>query len=736
MYAETKSPLPDPVQQYLQDHNLRLYTHQAEAYDLITDSKSVILCTPTASGKTLSFLLPFCAMRMADPGATALAIYPAKALTRDQLASARNLESETGIPLRPAIYDGDTPRHDRPGIRAKAGLILTNPHEIHHILPWHHQWSVFFKNLKYIIIDEAHQYRGVFGSHVALLIRRLRRICAHYGSDPIFFLSSATLANPQTFAEELTGCSFQVIARSGAPTGVRYFILYNPYTHALAEKSVYTESATLLASLVETGLQTLCFTGSRRMTEVVTTWTRERLSEGGAGRAEAVASYRAGYLPEERRGIEQRLKDGSLKGIVSTNALELGIDIGSLDAVVMTGYPGTMMSTWQQSGRAGRGAGPAIAILISFQNPLDQFFMDHPEEFFERAHEHAIITTRNPYILSGQLLCAASELPIHQEEDLRWFGNDMTGYITSLHETGILSVTPRGYVYTGLKRAVELVSLSGTGETWTIEVHGRVLETLDLGQACREAHPGAVIIHQGEKYLVTRWDEERHRILADLCDVEYYTRPNQQTTVTILREALSKSVPGATLHWGDLQVSETYSGYRKIVRQTTIASEPLFLPPITYTTTGLWVVFTPDAVRQVTSASYDLPGSLHGAEHALIAMTPFFVLCDRWDLGGLSTALDHQTGGATIYIYDGYEGGVGLAERAYDIFGDISRISAERTGACPCNDGCPACIHSPKCGNDNQPLDKTGTAILLHQLSGSLSRYLNQKAKEKPGTKK
>ncbi len=721
-YAEPKTPLPMPITQYLKQHNLSLYTHQAAAYDLVSASQNVILCTPTASGKSLSFLLPYCSMRLLDPPATALAIYPAKALTRDQLSNARNLEKDTGIPLNPAIYDGDTPRHDRPGTRNKAGLILTNPYELHHILPWHHQWSTFFKNLRYIIIDEAHQYRGVFGSHMALLIRRLRRICAHYGSDPIFFLSSATLANPNEFANELTGTRFEVIHESGAPTGVRYFVLYNPYTGCLGEKSVYTESATLLASLVETGLQTLCFTGSRRMTEVVTTWTQERLLEGGTGNIHEVAAYRAGYLPEERRDLERRLKEGSLKGIVSTNALELGIDIGSLDAVVMTGYPGTMMSTWQQSGRAGRGAGPSLAILVSFQNPLDQYFMDHPDEFFGSSHEHAIITTKNPYILSGQLLCASAELPINPSEDIRWFGASMEEYLVSLSEAGILTRTPRGYVYAGTKRAVELVSLSGTGETWTIEVCGRVLETVDLGQACREAHPGAVIIHQGEKFLVTQWDQERHRILAENTDVEYYTRPNQQTTVTIIKDSISKEISGATLHFGSVQVSETYSGYRKIVRQTTIASEPLFLPPITYTTTALWVVFHQDAMRKVNEAGNDIPGALHGAEHALIAMTPFFVLCDRWDLGGLSTAFDHQTGGATIYVYDGYEGGVGLAERAYELFTDICRISAERTSNCPCSDGCPACIHSPKCGNDNQPLDKGGTALLLHILNSAVSK--------------
>ncbi|MFH0968196.1 MAG: DEAD/DEAH box helicase [Methanobacteriota archaeon] len=718
IYADPAEPLPESVYKYLNQSDIRLYSHQSEAIDAVARGQDVILCTPTASGKTLSFLLPLCRMRTEEPGATALAIYPAKALTRDQLAAAKALEEATGISLSPAIYDGDTPRHDRPGIRSKAGLILTNPYEIHHILPWHHQWSTFFSHLRYIIIDEAHQYRGVFGSHMALLIRRLLRICAHYGSHPIFFLSSATLANPELFAHELTGRNVKIISESGSPTGVRYFILYNPYISGQTERSVYTESATLLAALIETDLQTLCFTGSRRMTEVVAEWTKERLNEGGAELAGKVAAYRAGYLPEERRNIEQQLKNGTLKGIVSTNALELGIDIGSLDAVLMIGYPGTMMSIWQQTGRAGRGIGPSLAVLVSFQNPLDQYFMDHPDEFFGRSHEHAIITTKNPYIVSGQILCAAAELPVDPQRDLCWFGENLSDHLESLAATQVLTHTTRGYVYSGRKRAVELVSLSGIGQTWTVEVRGRVLETVDLGQACREAHQGAVIIHQGGKYLVDRWDHERHRILASAADVEYYTKPNQQTTVSIIGESTSQRIHGATLHLGEVRVSEQCSGYRKIIRQTTIATEQLSLPPITFTTIAIWVVFDPSVINKVTEEQMDLPGALHGAEHALIAMTPFFVLCDRWDLGGLSTAIDHQTGGATIYVYDGYEGGVGLAERAYDLFPDICRIASEMVQTCRCNTGCPACIHSPKCGNDNQPLDKPGTITLLKNLIG------------------
>lgn len=723
-YSVPIAPLPPSVNRFLAETDIHLYSHQAASIDSIAEGHDTILCTPTASGKTLSFLLPLLMIKAEDKEARALAIYPAKALTRDQLAAMRSLEKKTGIPLKPSVYDGDTPRHDRAAIRSESGIVLTNPYEIHHILAWHHQWSRFFTHLRYIIIDEAHQYRGVFGSHVALLIRRLLRICAHYGSHPIFFLSSATLANPGSFAQELTGRAFTVINQSGAPSGTKYFVLYNPYMSSLTERSVYTESATILASLVEADLQTLCFTGSRKMTEIVATWAEERLKEGSNGGSSPyhqtkVSAYRAGYLPEERRKIEQGLKNGTLKGIVSTNALELGIDIGTLDAVVMTGYPGTMMSTWQQTGRAGRGGNPSLAVLISFQNPLDQYFMDHPEEFFDRPHEHAIITTRNPYILSGQIMCAASELPINPDQDAQWFGEEMTEYLDPLTKAQILSRTNRGYVYSGRKRAVELVSLSGIGEIWTVEVRGRVLETVDTGQAIREAHPGAVILHQGDKYLVHHWDHERHRILAESTEVEYYTRPNQQTLVTIINDLSNRKVTGGVLHYGELSVSEHCSGYRKIIRQTTIATEHLDLPPITYQTMGTWIVCDRDVTSALTREKRDLPGTMHGVEHALIAMTPFFVLCDRWDLGGLSTAIDNQTGSATIYMYDGYEGGVGLSERAYELFENICHIAYNLVNECRCATGCPACIHSPKCGNDNQPLDKAGAAQLLRVLGGS-----------------
>ena len=717
VFSPVPDVLPAGVKDWLSKEGIRLYSHQAEAIEAIAAGEDVILCTPTASGKTLSFLLPFLSIRQQVRDATALAIYPAKALTRDQYKTMQELERATGMRINPAIYDGDTPQHDRPLIRSQAGLILTNPYELHQILPWHRQWSSFFSRLRYIILDEAHQYRGVFGSSISSLIRRLLRICEHYGSNPQFFLSSATLANPAVFACHLTGRETTIIDTSGAPTGDRFFILYNPYQELVQPRSVYSESAEILSILVDAGLQSLCFTGSRRMTEMVSIWAKNSISRKSPDKINCIAAYRAGYLPKERQELEQNLKSGDMLGLVSTNALELGINIGSLDAVVMTGYPGTMMSVWQQAGRAGRSISEALAILIAMQNPLDQFFMRHPEDFFSRPHEYAIIDTKNPYILSGQLLCAASELPVRPESDIRWFGKEIIRHLEALVGSGLVARTPRGYVYTGLKRAGELVSLSQISEVWMVEVKNRIIETVDIRQACREAHPGAVLIHQGERYLVSSWDFDRHHIHAIREDPGYYTRVNHQTGIEIKERLMSRETGSGTLCLGRVRVSEQYTGYRRLIDEKTISTEPLFLEPITFETISVWIEFSLEGM-DVLTADNDVGGSLHGAEHALIAMMPYHVLCDRWDLGGLSSACSAEVSGKPIiFIYDGYEGGIGLAERAYHIYEDLCQSTEKMVRECRCKDGCPACIYSPKCGNDNQPLDKKGCIALLKHIS-------------------
>ena len=415
LYGTLHAPLGDTLESYLSHHRIRLYSHQCEAVNRIRTGKNVIITTPTASGKTLAFNIPVFEGLEADPEARALYIYPTKALSNDQFATLEQMAQFTGISARPAIYDGDTPQSKRAAIRQNARIIISNPHELHQVLSFHTKWHPFFSHLKFIVIDEAHRYRGVFGSHIALLLRRFVRLCHFYGSAPQFILSTATLANPLEFAGKLTGLPFDLVDEDGSPHGRKHFVLYNPFYDGIGERSTYQETKDLLVSCVKENLQVLCFTGSRKMAELVTLWAREDVRRSSARLAESISAYRAGYLPEERRAIERQLKEGLMKGVVSTNALELGIDIGSLDAVIIAGYPGTMMSTRQQAGRAGRKGDDSLAILVAFANPLDQYFMHHPHHFFSRSHEHAIIDTGNPYIVSGHLLCAAAELPLRED---------------------------------------------------------------------------------------------------------------------------------------------------------------------------------------------------------------------------------------------------------------------------------------------------------------------------------
>ncbi len=714
----TGADLPDVIKKYLELKKISLFTHQYKAFCEVMQGTCVILCTATASGKTLAFSLPLVALRSENPKATALAIYPTKALSHDQKKTFEALGDETGINLAPAVYDGDTPRNERPGIRRDAGLILTNPHEIHHLLPWHHQWRRFFEGLSLIIIDEAHQYRGVYGSHMAYLIRRIRRICNHYGSNPVFVLASATLANPDEFARELTGHSCTVIDTDGSPHKDQYFALYNPYTRNGVPRSYFSESAALTAASVEAGFQTLCFTSSRKMTELISTWAQEQYQKKNETLYTPIKSYRAGYLPRERRQIEDDLKQGRIRGIISTNALELGIDIGGLDTIILTGYPGTMMSTWQQAGRAGRCGTDALAILVAAQNPLDQYFVHHPERFFSRPHEHAIIDTKNPYIIAGHLLCAASELPVTLENDKMYFGDHLSLVLEAHLSTKLIAQTAQGYVYAGRMRAGALVSLGSVSSsaTYTVEVKGRVLETMDKRQAFREAYPGAILLHQGERYLVTSCNTRDNRILAEKTDVQYHTRVISASDISIIEEQKTQVGDGFTLHYGIVQVTEASTGYKKVLNENVIGTCMLDLPPISFTTRSVWVTISPDICSVMIENGYDPAGALHGAEHALIAMFPFHVLCDRWDLGGLSSLAYKETGNAIIFIYDGYSGGIGLCERGYELFSELAACTCEMVVACHCEVGCPSCIYSPKCGNDNEPLDKAGTIHLLTSL--------------------
>ncbi len=719
VFGKLDPPLPEAITQYLEGRCISLYSHQCESVTAIRNGWDLILTTPTASGKTLAFTLPIFERFLSDPLATALYVYPTKALTQDQHKAVAALEAGTGIPVFPSVYDGDTPREKRAAIRERSRLILSNAHELHQILPYHHLWTRFLAHLQFVVIDEAHRYRGVFGSHTALLLRRLRRICSRYGADPSFILSTATLANPAEFAFRLTGRQAKVISSDGSAHGRRFFMLYNPFHDGIAASSVHRETSDLFVQCVNSGLQTLCFTGARKSTELVTLIARDALLHSRSRRPEDIAAYRAGYLPGERRLLEEKFKNGELSGLVSTNALEVGIDIGSLDAVLISGYPGTQVATWQQAGRAGRGRSDSLAVLVGFQNPLDQYFMQHPDRFFGAPHEHAIIDLANPYILAGQLLCAAAELPVDKEADSAYFGELLAPLVDSQAKEHLLSPTRRGYVYSGRRRPADLVSLGGSPDgTFRVVCNGKVLETMDRPQAYREAHRGAILLHQGERYLVRSMDLEERLVRAEPIDLDYYTKPLKTVDIAIVREDRSRAVHGTTLCFGEVQVTEQYTAFKTMQYDTVISIEPLDLPPLSFRTKAIWFPVPPDEefIPRIREGS-DFGGGLHGVEHALIAVMPFFVMCDRWDIGGLSVPSAAGTGDPAVFIYDGYEGGIGLSEKAYSLFEEIAAMAYGLVKDCVCEEGCPACIYSPKCGNDNVPLDKFAASDLLGWLA-------------------
>lgn len=717
-YGKLETTLPEVISDYLAGNDIRLYTHQCDAINSCARGSNVIITTPTASGKTLAFNIPVLSRLFADKDSRALYIYPTKALANDQLRSLERFDRYTGIGAKPAIYDGDTPQSKRAAIREHARIIITNPYELHQVLPWHVKWQEFFSGLSFIVIDESHRYRGVFGSHVAMLVRRLLRLCRHYGSDPLIILSSATLANPDEFSKKLTGRKFTHISDDGSPRGRKHVILFNPFYDGIATRSTPHETKDLLLSCVRSDLQTLCFTNSRKLTELIALWAREDAKRVSQKIAATIAAYRAGYLPEERRQLERLLKDGQIKGLVSTNALELGIDVGSLDAVIIAGYPGTMMSVRQQAGRAGRNGKESVSILVAHQDPLDQFFMHHPDEFFARPSEHIIVDTANPYIVSGHILCAAAELPLRPERDSEYFDEIFTGVTSDLVAAGLLRTTARGIVYTGRGRATDAVRLDGLSvESYRVICDGRLLETMDRAQAFREAHKGAIMLHQGQTYIVKEMDLSSHTIRAAETDVDYYTQPMKEVDLSIISSLEKKVVNGAECFFGDVEVTERYTCYKIKRKDTIIAVEPLNLPPLTFRTRAFWVVLPEETCGHVIPSGFDLAGGLHGAEHAIIAMMPLFVMCDRWDIGGLSTPAYGDTGIPAIFVYDGYEGGIGLAEKAFGLLPGLFSASWYLVKDCGCENGCPSCIYSPKCGNDNVPLDKESTVAILSLLA-------------------
>lgn len=734
--------LNEKIIDYLESKDMKLYNHQAETYEAIQEGEHVIITTPTASGKTLAFNLPIMEIMIEDKDATALYIYPAKALSNDQLHVLEDFEDELNIKINPRTYDGDTPREDKRGIREKSRIVLTNPYQLHLILSWHHQWSRFYRNLRYIVIDEAHYYKGVFGSNVAFLIKRLKRIANFYGAYPQFILSSATLANPLELANRLTGEEFKLVDNDTSPSGEKDFILYNPFKNYKRNKvnmknapSVHMETENIFMYMMLKQIQTLCFTVSRKTTELIAMWAKNDMTQIKGKLAHRIAAYRAGYRPEERREIEDGLKSGKYLGVTCTNALELGIDIGSLDAVIISGYPGTMISTWQQAGRAGRSRQKSLAVLIAFENQLDQYFMNNPTFFFDKPHENAIIDMTNPILQEAHLLCAAKELPLKYGEVEKYFGIS-DEILEDLVSKKDLHINARGdYMYPyddnpALDHSLDQIS----GQEFKIMSNGQLLETMEKSQVYREAHDGAILINKGDTYVVDSVSLSRGFVNVTKKTVDYHTMVLNQTDISIKKKLSKTKYGNLTIHFGELTVSEDYFKYKKMQFSKSIGTYPLDLPPLKFNTKGLWFTI-PKSVKDTLEDMFPneeevFAGGLHGAEHALIGLFPLHTMCDRFDIGGLSTNYHEDTQEATIFIYDGYEGGIGICEKAVDVFVDLLKSTLDLLNNCNCQSGCPACIYSPKCGNDNKPLHKNATKYVLEYMCNLIANETSAKKEE------
>ncbi|GAB6056506.1 DEAD/DEAH box helicase [Methanobacterium movens] len=698
--------LPANIINYLNKKSIRLYKHQVESLKHLRSGKNIIITTPTASGKTLAFNIPIFEKLHTDDESTALYIYPAKALENDQLKTLLELEEETRIKVSPHIYDGDTDKKLKPWIRENSRIILTNPHELHLILPWNYKWASFLKNLKFVVIDEAHLYRGVFGSNIAYLIRRLRRICAYYGSNPQFILSTATIANPLDFSTKLTGLSFELISEDGSPSGNKNFIFYNPYHNVLKEKSVHQETKNLFLYFVLSGLQTLCFASSRRMAELISRWAKKDVSNEYPQFVKKIAAYRAGYIAEERRKIESDLKNKNLRGVITTNALELGINIGSLDAVIISGYPGTAMSTWQQAGRSGRGLNDSIVVLVSFQNPMDQYLMDQPEAFFNKQHEHAIINLENPYILSNHILCAASEIPLTEKDFENYFGQDKIEILEKLKKEEYLKKTFDGWSYSKNDNITLKVNIKHvSSENFKVMVKNKILETLDQQQAYREAHEGAVLINKSDSYIVEKFDMINKLIKVKKWDVDYHTEAYKKVELKIIKSVHEKTIGDLVLSFGDLEVVEEYYKYSRFLYDKKMENNYLNLPSLKFKTKGIWF-----------SLPNEHNGALNGLKNSIIAMTPFHIMCDQKDLHGMTTTFHEDTALPTLFLYDGFEGGMGLSEKAIELFPDIILKTYQRVKSCSCKTGCPACIYTSNYVKESDDPEKKFTILALEKM--------------------
>ena len=706
------------------------WTHQAEAASLAWGGSSVVVATGTGSGKSLAYQLPALTTLLADDRARVLYVSPTKALAGDQLRGLLSLE----LPgIRPATYDGDTPIEERDWVRAHANWVLTNPDMLHRgILPGHARWASYLRRLRYVVIDECHAYRGLFGAHVAVIMRRLRRVCASYGANPVFVLASATVADPAAAAARLTGLDVAAVIEDGSPAGARTFALWEPPLTAMRgehdapiRRAAGSEAARLLADLVVQGARTLAFVRSRRGAELTALGAQRHLREAEAGElASRIGAYRAGYLPEERRALEAALSSGELLGLAATNALELGIDIAGLDSVVLAGFPGTLASLWQQAGRAGRAGRSALVVFIARDDPVDTYLVHHPSAIFGRPIEAAVFDPANPYVLAPQLCFAAAELPIRPDE-VSLFGSGAAGVLAELVSRGILRRRPAGWFWTSHERPQADIRGSGGAPVAVVDSSdGSLIGTVGAEAAHGTVHDGAVYLHQGRSYVVDQLDLTESVALVHADEPDWTTSARDITDIAIVETVREQRFGPVRVCFGTVDVSNQTVSYlqRRISTNEIIDEIPLDLPIRQLRTKAVWYTIGQAYLDEFGLPIQDVPGAAHAAEHAAIGLLPLFATCDRWDIGGVSTAVHPDTGKPTIFVYDGHAGGAGFAERGHAVITEW--LSATRTAidSCECVSGCPSCVQSPKCGNGNDPLDKDGAVrlldLVLEQLRG------------------
>lgn len=787
------------------------WAHQAEAAAHAYAGRHVVISTGTASGKSLAYQLPVLSRLAAGEKANALYLSPTKALGADQLRSVSSLD----VPgVRAASFDGDTPMVERDWVRAHANWVFTNPDMLHRgILSQHGRWAPFFRRLSCVVVDECHSYRGVFGSHVALLLRRLRRVAEHYGASPVFVLASATTASPASFASRLTGVPCEAVTEDASPRGARTVVLWEPplleeltgENGAPVRRSAGAETSRILADLVVEGARSLAFIRSRRGAELAALGARRILSEVDPALAETVAAYRSGYLPEERRALEAALLSGRLLGVATTNALELGVDIAGLDAVVLAGYPGTLASFWQQAGRAGRSGDSALVVFVARDDPLDTYLVHHPAALLDRPVETAVLDPANPYVLAPQLACAVAELPLTVPELEMFGGAAAQEVLTELAEQKLLRRRSSGWYWTSRDRPHAEVGIRGTGGEQIAVVEsdsGRMLGTVDPGSACFAVHPGAVYLHQGSSYVVDELDLDQGLAMVHAENPDWTTTPREIVDIAVLSTQEKQEFGGVSVCLGEVAVTSQVVGYlRRRPSGEVLDSTPLDLPEQSLHTRAVWYTISaellgtesgrrgsrasgaggsgdsgtsggsgvlagsaaggsgvsgdgeagtgghrvgtesagPVGTGEETLASgrgsaheggrapggaglvpARVPGALHAAEHAAIGLLPLFATCDRWDIGGVSTAWHEDTGEATVFVHDGHPGGAGFAERGYAAIVPWLAATREAIVSCECPTGCPSCVQSPKCGNGNDPLDKAGAVAVLETVLGAL----------------